>query len=182
MRKVMAFLLVLLMPVLLLSGCGGTAGTKEAGTVPTVAKAQKQKITDLVGREVELSVPVQKIVAIGPGALRLVTYAEGASMVVGFNRWNYNAIDSGEETAKGLGVEVEKTRLWGMFFSALITATVVSFLGIIAFIGLVAPHLMKRLIGGDNRFLIPASGVMGALLLLAADTLSSIAPLCTILT
>lgn len=83
MRKVMAFLLVLLMPVLLLSGCGGTAGTKEVGTVPTVAKAQKQKITDLVGREVELSVPVQKIVAIGPGALRLVTYAEGASMVVG---------------------------------------------------------------------------------------------------
>lgn len=60
----------------------------------------------------------------------------------------------------------------GMFFSSLITATVVSFLGTIAFIGLVAPHLMKRLIGGDHRFLIPASGVMGALLLLAADTLS----------
>lgn len=89
-----------------------------------------------------------------------------------FNRWNYNALDSGAETAKGLGVDVERTRLWGMFFAALITATVVSFLGIIAFIGLVAPHLMKRLIGGDNRFLIPASGVMGALLLLAADTLA----------
>ena len=83
MRKVMAFLLVLLMPVLLLSGCGGTAGSKEAGTAPAVAKAQKQKITDLFGREVELAVPVQKVVAIGPGALRLVTYAEGASMVVG---------------------------------------------------------------------------------------------------
>ena len=83
MKKIMALLLALLMPVLLLSGCGGTAGTKEAGTVPTVAKVQKQKITDLVGREVELAVPVQKVVAIGPGALRLVTYAEGASMVVG---------------------------------------------------------------------------------------------------
>ncbi|ODA43142.1 iron ABC transporter substrate-binding protein [Desulfosporosinus sp. BG] len=83
MRKVMALLLALLMPALLLSGCGGTAGTKEARTVPTVAKAQKQKITDLVGREVEIEVPVQKVVAIGPGALRLVTYAEGASMVVG---------------------------------------------------------------------------------------------------
>ncbi|WP_088227412.1 iron ABC transporter permease [Desulfosporosinus sp. FKB] len=89
-----------------------------------------------------------------------------------FNRWNYNALDSGAETAKGLGVNVEKTRQWGMFFASLITATVVSFLGIIAFIGLVAPHLVKRIIGGDNRFLIPASGVMGALLLLAADTLS----------
>ena len=89
-----------------------------------------------------------------------------------FNRWNYNAIDSGEETAKGLGVDVEMTRLLGMFFASLITATVVSFLGIIAFVGLVAPHLIKRVIGGDNRFLIPASGVMGALLLLAADTLA----------
>lgn len=83
MRKFTALFLVLLMPVLLLSGCGGTAGTKEVGTVPTVAKAQKQKITDLIGREVEIAVPVQKVVAIGPGALRLVAYAEGTSMVVG---------------------------------------------------------------------------------------------------
>ncbi|EGW40975.1 iron ABC transporter permease [Desulfosporosinus sp. OT] len=96
----------------------------------------------------------------------------GASLFFLFNRWNYNALDSGAETAKGLGVNVERTRQWGMFFASLITATIVSFLGIIAFIGLVAPHLVKRLIGGDNRFLIPASGVMGALLLLAADTLS----------
>ncbi|KJR46626.1 Vitamin B12 ABC transporter, B12-binding component BtuF [Desulfosporosinus sp. I2] len=83
MRKVMALLLALLMPMLLLAGCGGTAGTKEAGTVPTVAKVQKHKITDLAGREVELAVPVKRVVAIGPGALRLVTYDEGASMVVG---------------------------------------------------------------------------------------------------
>ena len=83
MNRILSLMLALLMPVLLLSGCGGTAGTKEVGTAPTVAKVQKQKITDLVGREVELAVPVQKVVAIGPGALRLVTYAEGASMVVG---------------------------------------------------------------------------------------------------
>jgi len=70
MRKVMALLLTLLMSMLLLAGCGGTTGQKEAGTVPTVAKVQKQKITDLVGREVEIAVPVQKVVAIGPGALR----------------------------------------------------------------------------------------------------------------
>lgn len=83
MNKVLSLLLVLLMPALLLSGCGGTSGTKETGTVPTVAKVQKQKITDLMGREVELAIPVQKVVAIGPGALRLVAYDEGASMVVG---------------------------------------------------------------------------------------------------
>lgn len=77
------------------------------------------------------------------------------------NRWNYNALDGGEETAKGLGVNVEKVRLLGMFTASLITAAIVSFLGIIGFIGLVGPHLMRRLIGGDHRFLIPAAGVMG---------------------
>jgi len=86
------------------------------------------------------------------------------------NRWNYNALDGGEETAKGLGVEVEKVRLTGMFVASLVTAVVVSFLGIIGFICLVGPHMMRRLIGGDHRFLIPGSGVMGGLLLLASDT------------
>lgn len=107
------------------------------------------------------------------GELGIMSCVIGAAFIVFvYNRWNYNALDSGAETAKGLGVNVEKTRQWGMFLASLITATVVSFLGIIAFIGLVAPHLVRRLIGGDNRFLIPASGVMGALLLLAADTLA----------
>lgn len=85
MRKVMALFLALLMSSLLLAGCGGAAGASsqhETGTDQN-GKAEKQKITDLAGREVELSVPVQKVVAIGPGALRLVTYDEGASMVVG---------------------------------------------------------------------------------------------------
>ncbi|BCV21664.1 FecCD family ABC transporter permease [Moorella sp. Hama-1] len=88
------------------------------------------------------------------------------------NRWNYNALDSGAETAKGLGVSVESIRLAGMFVASLITAALVAFLGIIGFIGLVGPHLMRRVIGGDHRFLIPAAGVMGGLLLLAADTLA----------
>ncbi|WP_436628279.1 iron ABC transporter substrate-binding protein [Desulfosporosinus nitroreducens] len=82
-KKLMALFLTLTMSLLLLTGCGGTASTKEGGTVPTTAQVQKQKITDLAGRDVELTVPVQRVVAVGPGALRLVTYAEGASMVVG---------------------------------------------------------------------------------------------------
>jgi len=88
-----------------------------------------------------------------------------------FNRWNYNALDSGEETAKGLGVDVERVRLLGMFVSSLIAAVITSFVGIIGFIGLIGPHIMRRLIGGDHRFLIPASSVMGGLILLASDTL-----------
>lgn len=87
------------------------------------------------------------------------------------NRWNYNALDSGEETAKGLGVDVERIRLIGMFIASLIAATITSFVGIIGFIGLVGPHIMRRLIGSDHRFLIPASSAIGSLILLASDTL-----------
>lgn len=68
------------------------------------------------------------------------------------HRWDYNALDSGEETAKGLGVEVDKLRLIGMTLSSLITSVAVAFMGIIGFIGLVAPHMMRRIIGGDHRF------------------------------
>ncbi len=87
-------------------------------------------------------------------------------------RWDYNALANGDDIARSLGVNVERTRMAGMFLAALVTATAVSFLGIIAFIGLVAPHLMRRVIGSDYRYLVPASAFMGALLLLASDTLA----------
>lgn len=86
------------------------------------------------------------------------------------NSWNYNAIDAGDETAKGLGVRVERQRMLGMLIASLLTAVVISFLGIIGFVGLVVPHMVRRIIGSDNRFLLPASAIGGALLLLIADT------------
>ncbi len=86
------------------------------------------------------------------------------------NAWNYNAIEAGDETAKGLGVRVNRVRLLGLFTSSLITAVVVSFLGIIGFVGLVCPHIVRRLIGGDHRFLMPATLVVGSILLLGSDT------------
>ncbi|WP_088227413.1 iron ABC transporter substrate-binding protein [Desulfosporosinus sp. FKB] len=82
MRKATAVVLVLLMSVLLLAGCSGTTSSKEAAVLAT-AQVQKQKITDLAGREVEMTLPVQRVVAIGPGALRLVTYDYGTTLVVG---------------------------------------------------------------------------------------------------
>ncbi|NPV58651.1 MAG: iron ABC transporter permease [Actinobacteria bacterium] len=88
------------------------------------------------------------------------------------NRWNYNALESGDDTAKSLGVNVGRTRMASMFLASLITAVAVSFLGIIAFVGLVSPHLVRRVIGSDYRYLIPGACAMGALLLLASDTLS----------
>jgi iron complex transport system permease protein len=84
--------------------------------------------------------------------------------------WAYNAIDGGDETAKGLGVRVERVRIVGMLAASLVTATIIAFLGVIGFVGLVVPHLVRRLIGADHRYLMPATIVAGALLLLVADT------------
>lgn len=88
------------------------------------------------------------------------------------NRWEYNVLESGEETAKALGVHTERLRIVGMLLASLITSVSVAFLGIIGFIGLVAPHMMRRVVGGDHRYLIPISAVFGSLLLLSADTIS----------
>lgn len=86
------------------------------------------------------------------------------------NRWDYNALGSGKHTAKSLGVDVNKTILLSMTISSLISAVSVAFVGIISFVGLVAPHLMRIFLGNDYRYLLPASALCGALLLLIADT------------
>ncbi len=88
------------------------------------------------------------------------------------NRWNYNSLDSGDETAKSLGVNVERVRIWGMIVASLATSFAVSFFGIIAFVGLVVPHIVRRIIGSDERFLIPASAVFGGMFLLLSDTIA----------
>ncbi len=86
------------------------------------------------------------------------------------NRWKLNALSSGEDVAKGIGVDVEKVRLWGMLMAALVAALVTAFHGVIAFLGLLAPHIARRMVGADHRLLIPFASIVGALLLLLADT------------
>ena len=66
-----------------------------------------------------------------------------------YNSWNYNALDSGDETAKSLGVKVESVRIIGLLMASLVTALIVSFVGIIGFVGLVVPHIVRRAIGGE---------------------------------
>lgn len=83
-------------------------------------------------------------------------------------RWDLNAIDMGDDTAHGLGVNVGRTRIIVLVVSALMTALIVSFVGIIGFIGLLAPHVARRLVGDDKRALLPASAIIGALVLLIA--------------
>lgn len=86
--------------------------------------------------------------------------------------WDLNAMGAGDETAKSLGVNVERVRTICMLLASLITASIICFTGTIGFIGLVAPHITRMAIGGDHRFLLPASGLVGGLLLLGADSLA----------
>ena len=86
--------------------------------------------------------------------------------------WDLNVLGAGDETAKSLGVQVERTRIITMVLASLLVAGIVCFTGTIGFIGLVAPHICRMVIGGDNRFLIPTSGLVGAILLVAADTVA----------
>ncbi len=85
-------------------------------------------------------------------------------------RWNYNALANGEDIAKSLGVNTRRVRFWGLLTASLLTAVSVSFMGTIGFIGLIGPQIMKRIVGADHRFLIPTSALMGAVILLLADT------------
>jgi len=89
-----------------------------------------------------------------------------------FNRWNYNAMESGSHTAKSLGVNVDTLILVSMVISTLIAATAISFVGTIGFIGLIAPHIVRKFVGNDYRFLIPCSAFMGAIIMLTADIAS----------
>lgn len=89
-----------------------------------------------------------------------------------FKRWDYNTLDCGEETAKSLGVNVEKLRCIGMVIASLITSVSVAFLGVIGFVGLIAPQIVRRIVGNDQRFLIPIATIIGSLILLVADTLA----------
>lgn len=101
----------------------------------------------------------------------VMALAVGAALVYFLlMRWNYNAMANGEELARSLGVKTSRVRFWGLLLSSLLTAVSVAFLGMIGFIGLIAPQIVMRVVGSDHRFLLPASALLGAAVLLLADT------------
>lgn len=83
-----------------------------------------------------------------------------------------NAMLLGEESAHGLGVNLENVKVILLVLSALITASAVAFSGTIGFVGLMIPHMTKILVGPDHRILIPCSAVMGAIFLIWMDALA----------
>ena len=80
-----------------------------------------------------------------------------------------NVMSLGDNSATSLGVDVQKFRMMCLALMAVMTAAIVSYTGIIGFVGLVAPHVVRIVTGADNRFVVPISMAVGALLLLFAD-------------
>lgn len=98
-----------------------------------------------------------------------------ALAVLGGGAWlmlrarDLNALMMGEETAYALGVDAARTRIAVLGVTALMTSVTVALTGAIGFIGLVTPHLVRALVGGDNRLVLPLSALVGAILLVGVD-------------
>ncbi len=85
-------------------------------------------------------------------------------------RWRLNVLSMGDEEAKALGLQVEKLKILIILLATLITSSAIAQVGIIGWLGLLVPHIIRILVGSDNRLVVPLSGILGAILLLAADT------------
>ena len=85
------------------------------------------------------------------------------------HRWDYNALLSGEETALSLGIHVRRLTLTNVVLTCFVCSVIVSHVGLINFIGLVAPHIVRMVVGNNYIYLIPGSVLAGAALLLLSD-------------
>lgn len=104
-------------------------------------------------------------------ALLLAPFALlGAALLAAWSR-ELNLMSLGEESALHLGVAIESFKVRVLLVGSLVTAAAVSVGGIIGFVGLIVPHLARRIVGPDHRALLPLAAVLGSLLLLTADTL-----------
>ena len=110
--------------------------------------------------QVEVTVPLA-LLAFGV----LVTYAR-----------DLNVLLLGEEDASALGIEVERTKQVLLGVSSIITAAAVAVAGVIGFVGLVVPHMLRLVVGPDHRILLPTSALAGATFLVATDTVARAGP------
>lgn len=89
-----------------------------------------------------------------------------------YHRWDYNALLSGEETATSLGIPVKRLTLVSLLLCCLTSSVTVAHVGLINFIGLAAPHIVRLAVGSNHKYLLPGSAMAGGLLLLLGDLLA----------
>ncbi len=95
----------------------------------------------------------------------------GSALVYAYAR-DLNVMQTGEISAKQLGIDVEKTKIIQLVAASLLAAVVISFTGIIGFVGLIIPHASRLLVGPDHKKLIPISALLGGIFLVTCDTVS----------
>lgn len=95
----------------------------------------------------------------------------GSIIIIAYAR-DLNAMSIGDETAKSLGIEVEKVKKILLIVSSLIVASCVSTSGVIGFVGLIVPHTIRLIVGSDQRGVLPFSAISGAIFMVVCDTLA----------
>ncbi|MEI8359476.1 MAG: iron chelate uptake ABC transporter family permease subunit, partial [Deltaproteobacteria bacterium] len=85
-----------------------------------------------------------------------------------------NVLALGDDVARGLGMRVERTRALLAALAAVLTGAAVAVAGLVAFVGLVVPHIARLLVGSDQRAVLPLSALLGALLLVLSDSLARV--------
>ena len=102
----------------------------------------------------------------------LMIYLGAGLFILGMHAQSLNLLTLGEETARSLGVEVERVKKAVFLAAALLTGAVVSFSGIIGFVGLIIPHAVRLVVSADHRLLLPMAGLVGGMFLMMADTVA----------
>lgn len=93
-------------------------------------------------------------------------------ILINFFARDLNIMLTGEESAQSLGVDVEKTKIYVLVLGTFMVSMVVSVSGIIGFVGLIIPHIVRMIIGPDHRILLPASALVGGIFMVSADTIA----------
>ena len=96
------------------------------------------------------------------------------ALMIEFHSMKVNILGAGDEVAMNLGIDVRRLRTVLLLLCTVMTSVCIAFTGIIGFVGLVAPHVTRMFIGNDSRYLFPASGLLGALVLVVSDTVARI--------
>lgn len=99
----------------------------------------------------------------------MLMFVLSGSVILNSLAHKINVLSAGDESARSLGVNADHLRLLCLLIVSLVAASIVSFTGIIGFVGLVCPHMCRMIMGSDNRYLMPASMATGAALLVACD-------------
>jgi iron complex transport system permease protein len=104
-------------------------------------------------------------------AVTLPVIGAGVTVLI-LMRWRLNVLSLGEDEARSLGLHTTRDKIAVIALAALVTAAATAVMGVVSWVGLIVPHLVRMAVGADNRKVVPLSAGYGAALLLLADTVA----------